>query len=80
MHYVCVRTHVCFCVCASQGYRVGSEFWSLPQQYGDEMSGITATLTRTEQGAREAVTRVGRPFITQQELGICTEPRTQTSN
>ncbi|XP_029380169.1 MYCBP-associated protein [Echeneis naucrates] len=32
------------------GHRVGSEFWSLPQRYGDEISGITATLTQTEQG------------------------------
>ncbi|KAF3687365.1 Epsin-2 EPS-15-interacting protein 2 Intersectin-EH-binding protein 2 [Channa argus] len=58
----------------TDGYRVGSEFWSLPQHYGDEMSGITATLTQTEQGRRKAVTYVGQPSSIQQESGfICPE-------
>ncbi|XP_034402029.1 MYCBP-associated protein [Cyclopterus lumpus] len=52
------------------GYRVGSEFWSLPHHYGDEMSGITATLTQTEQGRREPVTHVGQPSSIHQESGI----------
>ncbi|XP_035022900.2 MYCBP-associated protein isoform X1 [Hippoglossus stenolepis] len=52
------------------GYRVGSEFWTLPQRYGDEMSGITATLTQTEQGRREPVTHIGQPSGIQQETGI----------
>ncbi|KAF1394900.1 hypothetical protein PFLUV_G00005920 [Perca fluviatilis] len=52
------------------GYRVGSEFWSVPQRYGDEMSGITATLTQTEQGRREPVTHVGQPGSILQESGI----------
>ncbi|XP_034751546.1 MYCBP-associated protein [Etheostoma cragini] len=56
------------------GYRVGSEFWSLPQRYGDEMSGITATLTQTEQGRREPITHVGQPGSILQESGItCSE-------
>uniref|UniRef100_A0A3B4TFH6 Mycbp associated protein n=1 Tax=Seriola dumerili TaxID=41447 RepID=A0A3B4TFH6_SERDU len=56
------------------GYRVGSEFWSLPQRYGDEMSGLTATLTQTEQGRREPVTHVGQPSSIRQESGIiCAE-------
>ncbi|XP_075946963.1 MYCBP-associated protein [Anarhichas minor] len=56
------------------GHRVGSEFWSLPQRYGDEMSGITATLTQTEQGRREPVTHVGQPSSIRQESGIfCAE-------
>ncbi|XP_044046052.1 MYCBP-associated protein isoform X2 [Siniperca chuatsi] len=56
------------------GYRVGSEFWSLPQRYGDEMSGITATLTQTEQGKREPVTHVVQPRSIRQESGIiCAE-------
>ncbi|XP_045895684.1 MYCBP-associated protein isoform X3 [Micropterus dolomieu] len=56
------------------GYRVGSEFWSLPQHYGDEMSGITATLTKTEQGKREPVTHVAQPRSILQESGItCAE-------
>lgn len=48
---------------------MGSEFWSLPQRYGDEMSGITATLTQTEQGRREPVTHVGQPNSIRQESG-----------
>ncbi|XP_076584343.1 MYCBP-associated protein isoform X2 [Chaetodon auriga] len=52
------------------GYRVGSEFWSLPQHYGDEVSGITATLTQTEQGRREPVTRIAQPSSIRQESGI----------
>ncbi|KAM3864591.1 MYCBP-associated protein [Diretmus argenteus] len=52
------------------GYHVGSEFWSLPQRLGDEMSGITATLTQTEQGKREPVIHVGQPRSICQESGI----------
>ncbi|XP_029987550.1 MYCBP-associated protein [Sphaeramia orbicularis] len=52
------------------GYRVCSEFWSLPQRYGDEMSGITATLTKTEQGIREPVTWIGQPRSIHQESGL----------
>ncbi|XP_034544963.1 MYCBP-associated protein [Notolabrus celidotus] len=52
------------------GYRVGSEFWSLPTHYGDEMSGITATLTQTEQGRRAPLTHVGQPSSIQQESGV----------
>ncbi|XP_071783868.2 MYCBP-associated protein [Centroberyx gerrardi] len=56
------------------GYRVGSEFWSLPQRFGDELSGITATLTQTEQGKREAVVHVGQPHSICQESGnLCAE-------
>ncbi|XP_041790122.1 MYCBP-associated protein [Chelmon rostratus] len=56
------------------GYRVGSEFWSLPQHYGDEMSGITATLTQTEQGRQEPVAHVAQPSSIRQESGIiCAE-------
>ncbi|XP_072240547.1 MYCBP-associated protein [Leuresthes tenuis] len=52
------------------GYRVGSEFWSLPQRYGDEVSGITATLTQAELGRQKPVTHVGIPNSIRQELGI----------
>ncbi|XP_058600788.1 MYCBP-associated protein isoform X2 [Onychostoma macrolepis] len=54
---------------AGHGHRVGSEFWSVPQTYGDEMSGITATLTQTERGKRPAVTRVAQPLSTRLESG-----------
>ncbi|KAF7216308.1 MYCBP-associated protein [Nothobranchius furzeri] len=52
------------------GYRVGSEFWSLPQRYGDEVSGITATLTQSERGQRKPVTHVGQPSSIQKEMGV----------
>lgn len=67
----CAESHVVF-GCSShvfQGHRVGSEFWSVPQHYGDEMSGITATLTQTERGNRPAVTRVAQPLSTRLESG-----------
>ncbi|KAF7645878.1 hypothetical protein LDENG_00197000 [Lucifuga dentata] len=51
------------------GYRVGSEFWSLPQRFGDEMSGIATTLTQTERGKREPVTHIGQPSSILQESG-----------
>ncbi|KAF0037690.1 hypothetical protein F2P81_010564 [Scophthalmus maximus] len=53
-----------------EGCHVGSEFWKLPQRYGDEMSGIAATLTQTERGRREPVTHVGQPSSIRQESGI----------
>ncbi|XP_068448664.1 MYCBP-associated protein isoform X2 [Clinocottus analis] len=52
------------------GYRVGSEFWSLPNRYGDEMSGIIATLTQAEQGRQEPVTHVAQPSSIRQESGL----------
>ncbi|XP_061535259.1 MYCBP-associated protein [Phycodurus eques] len=56
------------------GHRVGSEFWSLPQHYGNELSGIRATLTQTEQGKRKPVTIIGQPHSILQESGItCAE-------
>ncbi|KAK5866277.1 hypothetical protein PBY51_020483 [Eleginops maclovinus] len=63
------------------GYRVGSEFWSLPQRFGDEMSGIAATLTQTEQGRCKPVTRVGQPSSVRREAGIIsseTRPASRT--
>ncbi|XP_040042517.2 MYCBP-associated protein [Gasterosteus aculeatus] len=55
------------------GYRVGSEFWRLPTRYGDDTSGISATLTQTETGRRKPVTHVGQPRSIRQESGICAE-------
>ncbi|KAM9856946.1 MYCBP-associated protein [Aulostomus maculatus] len=68
---------------SGHGYRVGSEFWSLPQCYGDEMSGITATLTQTVQGKLKPVTHAGQPCSIRQESGLtCTgnqqRPASQT--
>lgn len=52
-----------------QGYRVGSEFWSLPEQIGDELTGLTLSLTRTERGYPEPLTHVGKPQTIQRETG-----------
>ncbi|KAG1955827.1 MYCBP-associated protein [Pimephales promelas] len=49
--------------------RVGREFWSLPQRYGDEMSGITATLTQSERGNPPDVTRIRHTLATRLESG-----------
>ncbi|CAL8332606.1 unnamed protein product [Merluccius merluccius] len=51
------------------GHRVGSEFWSLPEGFGDEVSGITATLTRTQRGHRGPMVCVGQPRTIQHESG-----------
>ncbi|XP_038012741.1 MYCBP-associated protein isoform X2 [Motacilla alba alba] len=53
-----------------KGYRVGSEFWSLPEQIGDELTGLTLTLTRTECGHPEPLTHVGKPRTVQRETGV----------
>ncbi|OWK57670.1 MYCBP-associated protein [Lonchura striata] len=53
-----------------KGYRVGSEFWSLPEQIGDELTGLTVTLTRTECGHPEPLTHVGKPRTVQRETGL----------
>ncbi|XP_072513558.1 MYCBP-associated protein [Salminus brasiliensis] len=51
------------------GGRVGSEFWSVPQRFGDELSGITATLTQTERGNPPPITHIAQPLCTRQESG-----------
>ncbi|NXY08646.1 MYBPP protein, partial [Pteruthius melanotis] len=53
-----------------KGYRVGSEFWSCPEQIGDELTGLTLTLTRTECGHPEPLTHVGKPLTVQKETGL----------
>ncbi|XP_064856733.1 MYCBP-associated protein [Oncorhynchus nerka] len=54
---------------SGQGYRVGSEFWSLPQRFGDELSGISATLTQTQRGQQEPVTHIAQPHSIRMESG-----------
>ncbi|XP_030636292.1 MYCBP-associated protein [Chanos chanos] len=54
---------------SGHGYRVGSEFWSLPQQFGDDLSGITATLTQTERGKPAPVTHISQPQTLRLESG-----------
>uniref|UniRef100_A0A8C5TPK8 MYCBP associated protein n=1 Tax=Malurus cyaneus samueli TaxID=2593467 RepID=A0A8C5TPK8_9PASS len=52
-----------------KGYHVGSEFWNLPDKIGDDLTGLTLTLTRTECGYPEPVTHVGKPHTVQRETG-----------
>ncbi|CAM9914085.1 unnamed protein product [Lampetra fluviatilis] len=52
-----------------KGFHVGSEFWQLPQRLGDELGGISFTLTQTERGQPWSVTHVGKPVSTQRETG-----------
>uniref|UniRef100_W5K4Y5 Mycbp associated protein n=1 Tax=Astyanax mexicanus TaxID=7994 RepID=W5K4Y5_ASTMX len=49
------------------GRRVGSEFWSVPQRFGDELSGITATLTQTQKGNPPPITRITQPLSARRE-------------
>uniref|UniRef100_A0A8C2UH06 MYCBP associated protein n=1 Tax=Coturnix japonica TaxID=93934 RepID=A0A8C2UH06_COTJA len=54
---------------------LGSEFWSQPERIGDELTGLTVTLTRTERGCPEPVTHVGKPHTVKMETGkgVCRE-------
>ncbi|NWX25784.1 MYBPP protein, partial [Notiomystis cincta] len=53
-----------------KGYRVGNEFWILPEQIGNELTGLTLTLTRTECGHPEPLMHVGKPRTIQRETGL----------
>ncbi|KFQ69756.1 MYCBP-associated protein, partial [Phaethon lepturus] len=53
-----------------KGYRRGSEFWSQPEHIGDELTGLTMTLTQRERGYPEPVTHVGKPHTVHMETGL----------
>ncbi|NXG61189.1 MYBPP protein, partial [Hemiprocne comata] len=53
-----------------KGFRRGSEFWSQPEHIGDELTGLTMTLTRRERGYLEPITHVGKPPTVQMETGL----------
>uniref|UniRef100_H3B2Z4 MYCBP associated protein n=1 Tax=Latimeria chalumnae TaxID=7897 RepID=H3B2Z4_LATCH len=52
-----------------KGYRVGSEFWNLPQTIGDDVNGIMISLTQTERGFPPPITHIGKPQTVCQESG-----------
>ncbi|XP_050764529.1 MYCBP-associated protein [Gymnogyps californianus] len=53
-----------------KGYRRGSEFWSQPERIGDELTGLTMTLTQRERGYPEPITHVGKPHTVRMETGL----------
>ncbi|NXT31908.1 MYBPP protein, partial [Pelecanoides urinatrix] len=53
-----------------KGYRRGSEFWTQPERIGDELTGLTMTLTQRERGYSEPVTYVGKPHTVRMETGV----------
>uniref|UniRef100_A0A8B9N945 MYCBP associated protein n=1 Tax=Accipiter nisus TaxID=211598 RepID=A0A8B9N945_9AVES len=44
-------------------------FWSQPERIGDELTGLTMTLTQRERGYPEPVTHVGKPHTVRMETG-----------
>ncbi|NWR66215.1 MYBPP protein, partial [Bucorvus abyssinicus] len=53
-----------------KGYQRGSEFWNQPERIGDELTGLTMTLTRRERGCPEPVTHMGKPRTVRMETGL----------
>ncbi|XP_010001056.1 PREDICTED: MYCBP-associated protein [Chaetura pelagica] len=53
-----------------KGRGKGSEFWKQPERIGDELTGLTMTLTRRERGYLEPITHVGNPPAVQLETGL----------
>ncbi|XP_025954935.2 MYCBP-associated protein isoform X2 [Dromaius novaehollandiae] len=53
-----------------KGYRRGSEFWRQPERIGDELTGLTMTLTQRERGYPEPVTHVGKPQTVRMETSL----------
>ncbi|KAL5265042.1 hypothetical protein ACHWQZ_G005959 [Mnemiopsis leidyi] len=54
---------------SGKGFRVGSEFWSQPQQIGEEDNSIVMTLNRSEQGRHPEMERIGNPFVNEGQQG-----------
>ncbi|XP_078510579.1 MYCBP-associated protein isoform X3 [Lissotriton helveticus] len=63
-----------------KGYRAGSEFWNQPKHIGDELSGLTVTLTQKERGYPEPLIHVRKPRTIQLEAGsVCPTKRSRVS-
>ncbi|XP_069510989.1 MYCBP-associated protein isoform X2 [Ambystoma mexicanum] len=66
------RTLIDRCIPAidyGKGYRAGSEFWNQPMYIGDELTGVTLTLTQQQRGYPEPLVHVQKPPIVQLETG-----------
>ncbi|XP_018423368.1 PREDICTED: MYCBP-associated protein [Nanorana parkeri] len=59
---------------SGKGYRIGSEFWNVPERIGDELSGLTITLTQHEHGYPLPITHIGKPSSIKQETGLTERP------
>ncbi|XP_069807891.1 MYCBP-associated protein [Dendropsophus ebraccatus] len=57
-----------------KGQRIGSEFWNTSELIGDELTGLTLTLTQCERGYPSPVTHIGKPCNIQQETGSAERP------
>lgn len=55
---------------SGKGYRVGSEFWRQHEQFGDDLTGIKMTLTKTEKGEPFVFEHIGKPSATRAETGL----------
>ncbi|NWH63130.1 MYBPP protein, partial [Geococcyx californianus] len=53
-----------------KGYQRGNAFWNQPERIGDELTGLTLTLTQRERGHPEPVTHVGKPHTVRKETGL----------
>ncbi|XP_073462769.1 MYCBP-associated protein isoform X3 [Aquarana catesbeiana] len=59
---------------SGKGYRVGSEFWSVPERIGNELSGLTITLMQRERGYPSPITHIGKTSRIKQETGLAGRP------
>nr|XP_026693353.1 MYCBP-associated protein-like isoform X1 [Ciona intestinalis] len=52
-----------------KGYRVGSEFWKQHESFGDDLTGIKMSITKTERGSPVEFEHIGKPVTVRHETG-----------
>ncbi|KAG8565025.1 hypothetical protein GDO81_012674, partial [Engystomops pustulosus] len=57
-----------------KGHHIGSEFWNLSEVIGDDVTGLTMTLTQCERGYPSPITHIGKPPGIRQETGSAERP------
>ncbi|XP_075702688.1 MYCBP-associated protein isoform X2 [Rhinoderma darwinii] len=57
-----------------KGHRIASEFWNTSELIGDELTGLTLTLTQYERGYPSPATHIGKPYSIRQETGSAERP------